>query len=122
MAEEKLARVNLSPAMLWSQGCCKGRSWNEQSLMSAPAQFLRARPDRGQRAVPPRLRGGRKARPIHRDSAHYVQTVGLRSFAGYLTGGRQFLRNRRSNRHMVPLYGISDGLFTQDLKVPWKLA
>ena len=26
------------------------------------------------------------------------------------------LTNRRSNRHMVPLYGKSDGLFTQGLK------
>jgi len=35
---------------------------------------------------------------------------------GTSNGGRQFLRNRRSNHHMVPLYGKSDGLFTQGLK------
>jgi len=28
-------------------------------------------------------------------------------------GGRQFLSNRRSNRHIVPLYGKSDRLFTR---------
>jgi hypothetical protein len=27
---------------------------------------------------------------------------------GTSNGGRQLLRNRRSNRHIVPLYGISD--------------
>ena len=37
-------------------------------------------------------------------------------FQGTSNGGRQFLRNRRSNRHIVPLYGKSDRLFTQDLK------
>jgi len=31
-------------------------------------------------------------------------------------GSRQCLRNRRSNRHMVPLYGKSDCLFTHGLK------
>jgi len=37
-------------------------------------------------------------------------------FQGASNGGRQFLRNRRSNRQMVPLYGKSDGLYTQGLK------
>ena len=32
-------------------------------------------------------------------------------------GGRQFLRNRRSTRHMVSLYGKHDGLFTQRLQI-----
>jgi hypothetical protein len=49
---------------------------------------------------------------------------------GYLNGGRQFLSNRRSNRHIVPVYGKSDRLFTEGLKfemrrppfeVPWNL-
>ena len=40
----------------------------------------------------------------------------LRSFPGYLRGGRQFLSNRLSNRHIVPLYGKSDGLFTRERK------
>ena len=31
-------------------------------------------------------------------------------------GGRQFLRNTRSNRHIVPLYVKSDRQFTQSLK------
>ena len=36
-------------------------------------------------------------------------------FQGSSHGGRQFLRNRRSNRHshMVPLYGKYDRLFTR---------
>jgi hypothetical protein len=37
-------------------------------------------------------------------------------FQGTLNGGRQFLRNGRSNRHNVPLYGKSDRLFSQGLK------
>ena len=37
---------------------------------------------------------------------------GFADFQGTSNGGRQFLRNRRSNRHIVPLYGKSDGLFT----------
>jgi hypothetical protein len=35
---------------------------------------------------------------------------------GNLNGGRQFLVIRRSNRHMLPLYGKSDRLFTQGPK------
>ena len=34
-------------------------------------------------------------------------------FQGTSHGGRQFLRKRRLNRRMVPLYGKSDGLFTK---------
>jgi hypothetical protein len=54
----------------------------------------------------------------------------LRSVQGTSNGGRQFLSNRRSNRHIVPLYGKSDRLFTgvfrfeerlQPFEVPWKL-
>ena len=37
-------------------------------------------------------------------------------FQGTSNGGRQFLRKRRSNRRIVPLYGKSDRLFTQGLK------
>ena len=37
-------------------------------------------------------------------------------FQGTSNGGRQFLRNRRSNRHIVPLYGNSDRLFTKGRK------
>ena len=37
-------------------------------------------------------------------------------FQGTSNGGRQFLRNRRSNRHIVSLYGKSDSLFSQGLK------
>jgi len=37
-------------------------------------------------------------------------------FQGTSHSGRQFLRNRPSNRHIVPLYGRSDGLFTQGIK------
>jgi hypothetical protein len=37
-------------------------------------------------------------------------------FQGTSNGGRQFLRNTRSNRHIVPLYGKSDRLFTEGLK------
>jgi hypothetical protein len=43
---------------------------------------------------------------------HYV-----RSFTGGgSNGGRQFSNNRRSIRHIVPLYGASDILITQVLK------
>ena len=41
---------------------------------------------------------------------------GLRSSQDTSNGGRQFLRNGRSNRHIVPFYGKSDRLFTQGLK------
>ena len=46
-------------------------------------------------------------------------------------GARQLLSNRRSNRHIVPLYGKSDRLFTgvfrfeehcPPFEVPWKTA
>jgi len=37
-------------------------------------------------------------------------------FQGTSNGGRQFLRIRRSNRHIVPLYGKSDSRSTQGLK------
>jgi len=40
----------------------------------------------------------------------------LRSFQGTSNGGRQFLSNRRSNRHIVPLHGKSDRLFTRERK------
>jgi len=38
-------------------------------------------------------------------------------FQGISNGGRQFLSHRRSNRHMVPLYGKSDRLFTRERKL-----
>jgi hypothetical protein len=38
------------------------------------------------------------------------------AFQGTSNGGRQFLSNRRSNRHIVPLYGTSDRLFTRERK------
>jgi len=34
-------------------------------------------------------------------------------FQGTSNGGRQFLSNRLSNRHIVPLYGKSARLFTR---------
>jgi len=34
-------------------------------------------------------------------------------FQGTSRGGRQFLSNRRSIRHIVPLYGKSDRLLTR---------
>jgi len=37
-------------------------------------------------------------------------------FQGTSYGGRPFLRNRRSNRHIVPWYGKYDRLFTQGRK------
>jgi len=40
----------------------------------------------------------------------------LAVFQGTSNGGRQFLRNGQSNRHLVPLYGKSDSLFTQGRK------
>jgi len=44
------------------------------------------------------------------------QAGGFTVFRGTSNGGRQFLRNRRSHRHSVPLYGKSDRLFTQGRK------
>ena len=55
----------------------------------------------------------------------------LRIFQGTSNGGRQFLRNRRSNRHIVPLNSKSYRLFTPGRKfahrrppfdIPWKTA
>ena len=49
----------------------------------------------------------------------WLFTRGVPGFAGFectSNGGRQFLRKKRSNRHIVPLYGKSDRLFTQGLK------
>jgi len=37
-------------------------------------------------------------------------------YQGTSNGGRQFLRRRRQNRHVVPLYGKSDHLFARGLK------
>jgi len=37
-------------------------------------------------------------------------------FQGASNGGRHFLRTRRSNRHIVPLSGTFDRLFTQGRK------
>jgi hypothetical protein len=38
---------------------------------------------------------------------------GFAVFQGTSNGGRQFLSNRRSNPHIVPLYGKSDHPFTR---------
>jgi len=43
-----------------------------------------------------------------------------RAFQGTSNGGRQFLRNRRSNRHIGLLYGKSDPLFTQGRKFAFR--
>ena len=42
---------------------------------------------------------------------------GFANFQSPSNGEREFLRNRRSNRHIVPLYGKCDGLFTQGRNV-----
>jgi hypothetical protein len=50
-------------------------------------------------------------------SYYYVRKVGP-AFAVFqeTSNGCQFLRDRRSNRHIVPLYGKCDGLYAQGLK------
>jgi hypothetical protein len=51
----------------------------------------------------------------HDFSPHPGQTYHA-VFQGTSNGGRQFLSDRRSNRHIVPLYGKSDSLFTRERK------
>ena len=51
---------------------------------------------------------------VHRDTMS--EQRGYAVFQGTSNGGRQFLRNRRSNRYIVPLYGKSDCPFPQGLK------
>jgi hypothetical protein len=46
-------------------------------------------------------------------STRYQLVVAFAVFQGTSSGGRQFLRNNRSNRHIVPLYGKSDRLSTK---------
>jgi hypothetical protein len=48
--------------------------------------------------------------------SHDAASYDFADFQGTSNGGRQFLKNRRSNRHIVPLYGKSDRLCTQGRK------
>jgi len=66
-----------------------------------------------------------------RNSQKYPSKKFFAVLQGTSNGGRQFLRNRRWNRHIVPLHGNSDRLFTQGrtfahrrppCEVPWKTA
>ena len=54
-------------------------------------------------------------RPLRDSLGHTPIQVGPASaiFQGNSNGGRRFLSNRRSNRHIVPLHGKSDRLFTR---------
>jgi len=47
------------------------------------------------------------------DDARKRQGPVFAVFQGTSNGGRQFLRNRRSNCHIIPLYGKPDRLFTR---------
>jgi len=54
-----------------------------------------------------------RARPI---SDRVRVLTDYADFQGTSNGGRQFWRNRWSNRHIVPLYGKSECVFTQGCK------
>ena len=59
------------------------------------------------------------AAPATQEQFHRWLTMAGPAFAvfqGTSNGGRQFLSNRRSNRHNVPLHGKSDRIFTQGRK------
>ena len=60
---------------------------------------------------PPRGHHAPARRRVPRVRRHALGQ-GFAVFQGTSNGGRQVLRNRRSNRHIVPLYGKSDCLFT----------
>ena len=49
------------------------------------------------------------------EAGNIIRVQACALFQGTSNGGRQFFRNRRSNRHMVPLYGKFDRLFTQGI-------